>query len=584
MDQQTALNTDSTGVNDGNGSARLDYLRGSTANEGTEVPKLGFRKRSSELGDSSPLGDLLNSDPFFVGAPPLPDSIGPGFGYAAFRSAYSNRTPLILVGGNDGFLHAFDANTGQELLAYMPTVLFNKLSQLTSPTYQHRYYVDGSPTVGDVYIDINGTKQWRTVAVGGLRAGGQGYFALDITDPSTFKESNASKLVLWEFTDKDDPDLGLTFSQPSIVRMANGRWAAVFGNGYNDLQTDAYTSATGHAVLYILFLDGGLDGTWTLGTDYIKIDTLKGDLNTPNGLATPAVVDTNADSTVEYIVAGDLQGNVWTFDVRDTDPSKWKVEYVDVSNHPVPLFTAKDAAGNPQPITSRPEVGEHPEKLGGFVVYVGTGKYLEKSDTDTTSPQTFYGIWDKHDQILTSFGRSALLQQSVIAEPVVNGKTVRVTSDNTINWGAIDQPVQRGWYIDLPATGERSVSDPVLRNGQIIFTTLIPNAQICQSGGTSFLMELDVNGGRRLPYTTLDVNSDHKVDSKDDVSIAINGQTVTVHASGLGSTEGILSAPTILNSGATEMKYSTGSTGGVFVVIENPGPRAHGRQAWRQLF
>jgi type IV pilus assembly protein PilY1 len=96
-------------------------------------------------------------------------------------------------------------------------------------------------------------------------------------------------------------------------------------------------------------------------------------------------------------------------------------------------------------------------------------------------------------------------------------------------------------------------------------------------------MELDVNGGRRPPYTTLDVNSDHTVDSKDDVSVTINGQTVTVHASGIGSTEGILSSPTILNSGATEMKYSTGSTGGVFVVIENPGPRARGRQAWRQL-
>src|SRR5262249_57307609 len=111
------------------------------------------------------------------------------------------------------------------------------------------------------------------------------------------------------------------------------------------------------------------------------------------------------------------------------------------------------------------------------------------------------------------------------------------------SWEKKAQPGRGGWYSDLPATGERSVSDPVLRNGQIIFTTLIPNAQICQSGGTSFLMELDVNGGRRLPYTTLDVNSDHKVDSKDDVSIAINGQTVTVHASGLGSTEGILSAP-----------------------------------------
>jgi type IV pilus assembly protein PilY1 len=578
-DQQTALNTDSTGVNDGHGSARLNYLRGSTADEGTGTGQLGYRVRVS------PLGDLLNSDPFYVGAPPLPDSIGPGFDYAAFRSAYSNRTPLILVGGNDGFLHAFHAKTGQELLAYMPTVLFNKLSQLTSPTYQHRYYVDGSPTVGDVYIDLhgNGTKEWRTVVVGGLRAGGQGYFALDITDPSTFSESNASKLVLWEFTDADDPDLGFTFNQPSIVRMANGRWAAVFGNGYNNsysnTPTDVHPSTTGHAVLYIVFLDGGLDGTWTRGTDYIKIDTLKGDINTPNGLATPAAVDTNTDSTAEYIVAGDLQGNVWTFDVRDTDPSKWKVEYVDGSNKPVPLFTAKDAAGNPQPITSRPEVGEHPDKLGGFVVYVGTGKYLEMNDTYTTSKQTFYGIWDKNDQTLTSFGRSALLQQSVISEPVVNGKTIRVTSDNTIDWA-----MQRGWYIDLPATGERSISDPVLRNGQIILTTVIPNQQICQFGGSSFLMELDVHGGRRPPYPTLDVNSDHKVNSDDDVSVTINGQTVTVHVSGIGSTEGILSSPTVLSSGATEMKYSTGSSGGVFVVIENPGPRAHGRQAWHQLF
>src|SRR4029450_5185104 len=181
-------------------------------------------------------------------------------------------------------------------------------------------------------------------------------------------------------------------------RMANGRWAAVFGNGYNDLQTDVYTSATGHAVLYIVFLDGGLDGTWTKGTDYIKIDTLKGDLNTPNGLATPAAVDTNTDSTGEYIVAGDLQGNVWTFDVTDPDPSQWRVKYVDSSNKPAPLFTAKDTGDNPQPATPPPEVAGRPEKLGGFVLYVGTGKFLELNDTYTTSQQTFYSIWDKNEQ------------------------------------------------------------------------------------------------------------------------------------------------------------------------------------------
>jgi type IV pilus assembly protein PilY1 len=571
--QQVALHTDSNGVNDGHGQARLDYLRGSKANEDTNG--YGYRKRVT------PLGDLVNSDPFFVGAPPFPNSIGAD--YDAFRSQYVNRTPQIIVGGNDGFLHIFDAATGRELLAYLPNVLFHQMSRLTSPTYSHRYYVDGSPTVGDVKIDINsnGSPQWRTVVVGGLRAGGQGYFALDITDPSTFSESNASKLVLWEFTDADDPDLGFTFSQPSIVHMANGRWAAVFGNGYHSKQTPLPLNATGHAVLYIVFLDGGLDGTWTPGTDYIKIDTKVGDRTTPNGLATPTPVDTNGDLKADYIVAGDLRGNLWAFDVRDANPSNWNLEYMNGST-PVPLFTATvtdptTGISTPQPITARPEVGEHPEKRDGFIVYFGTGKYLEPSDTSTTSVQTFYGVWDKNEQSLTSFSRSNLLQQSVIAQPVVNGQTVRVTSDNAINWDT-----KRGWYLDLPATGERQVSDSVLRNGRIIFTTLIPATKICEFGGTSFLMELNVNGGRRLDYPPIDLDQNGTFDTADDVKI--DGQETKVHISGIASTEKILSSPTVLSAGGTELKYSSGSSGGVFIITENPGPGSHGRQAWRQLF
>ncbi|MDZ7379260.1 MAG: PilC/PilY family type IV pilus protein, partial [candidate division KSB1 bacterium] len=443
--QQTALHTNASGVNDGQGQARLNYLRGSRADEG-RGNRYRVRLRL--------LGDLVNSDPFFVGPPPFPDSIGPG--YAAFRTTYQNRPSVILVGSNDGYLHIFDAVTGRERLAYLPSVLMNQMSRLTSSTYTHRYYVDGSPTAGDVFIDINrnGQRQWRTVVVGGLRAGGQGYYALDITDPATFSEDNASRLVLWEFTDAHDADLGYTFSQPSLVRMANGRWAAVFGNGYNNSVADGHASTTGHAVLYIAFLDAGLDGVWTLGTDYIKISTGVGSTTTPNGLATVTPVDTDGDFTVEYVVAGDLQGNVWTFDVRHTDPSRWKVLYTDSTGAPRPLFTARDASGNAQPITVRPEVGEHPAGLGGFMVYFGTGKYLEASDNTTTGAptQTFYGIWDKGDGVLPNFTRSHLRQQSVITEMVVHGHTVRVTTDEAVNWTS-----QRGWYLDLPAAGERQV-------------------------------------------------------------------------------------------------------------------------------
>lgn len=570
--QQTLLHTNANGTNDGQGEARLNFLRGSKAHEG-----VGNRYRVR----LHTLGDLVNSAPFFVGAPPYTDSFGTG--YATFRSTYSRRTPMIMVGSNDGLFHVFDATNGREILAYAPNALMQQMSRLTSQTYQHRYYVDGSPTAGDVNIDAdrNGETEWRTVVVSGMRAGGQGYFALDITDPALFSEANAARLALWEFTDAHDADLGYTFSQPSLVRMANGRWAAVFGNGYNNTTADGRASTTGRAVLFILFLDGGLDGTWTLGTDYLKIDTGVGEVATPNGLATPASVDLNGDGTIDYIVAGDLRGNLWSFDVRDSNPSQWAVAYKTTTGTPQPLFTARDANGVAQPITSRPEVGIHPDELGGFVVYVGTGKYLEVSDNSVTgtTPQTFYGIWDKADGVLPALTRMGhLVQQTVISEVVSNGKTLRVTSDNAINW-----TTKRGWYLDLPATGEKQVSDSVLRNGKIIFTTLIPNGQICSFGGTSFLMELDASG-RRLGSPPFDLDGNKKFDNNDLVTATLNGQSEAVPPSGIASTEGILASPTILNAGPTDLKYSSGAAGGIAIVTNDPGKDAYGRQAWRQLF
>ncbi|MGE3537585.1 MAG: pilus assembly protein [Candidatus Tectimicrobiota bacterium] len=570
--QQTLLSTNASGTNDGQGEARLDFLRGSKTHEGQ-----GNRYRVR----LHTLGDLVNSDPFFVGAPPYPDSIGDA--YATFRNTYSTRTPMVMVGSNDGLFHVFNATTGREILAYAPNVLFNQLSRLTSQTYTHRYFVDGSPTAGDVRIDINrnGQLEWRTIVVSGLRAGGQGYFALDVTDPAAFSETNAARLALWEFTDAHDADLGYSFSQPSLVRMANGRWAAVFGNGYNNSVADGRTSTTGRAYLFIVFLDAGLDGTWTLGTDYIKLDTSVGSVDTPNGLATPTSIDTNGDGTVEYIVAGDLRGNLWMFDVSNANPSLWTVAYRNTLGVPQPLFTARDANGVAQPITSRPEVGAHPDSLGGFVVYFGTGKYLETNDNLLTgaTPQTFYGIWAKTDGVVPSITRTGnLVQQSVLSEIVVSGKTVRVTSDNAIDW-----VTKRGWYMDLPLTGERQVSDSVLRNGRIIFTTLIPNGQICSFGGTSYLMELDVSG-RRLENPPFDLNGDQKFDLSDKVTATINGTATAVTPGGIASTEGILPSPTILSAGPVELKYNSGSSGGILLTVEDPGQYARGRQAWRQLF
>lgn len=488
--QISALDKNASGVSDGNGAARLDYLRGSAANEGTG---LNFRKRST-----SKLGDIANSSPIYVAMPEngYPNAIESS-SYATFRNANLARQPVVYVGASDGMLHGFNATTGAEVFAYVPTSVYSNLSQLPASTYAHRYYVDGTPSVTDAYF--GGT--WHTVLAGGLNAGGQGIYALDVTDPATFSQNNASSMVLWEFTDADDADLGYTFSKPEIVKMKNGKWAAVFGNGYNNTNADGSASSTGHAVLYVAFINDGLDGTWTPGSDYIKITTKKGTAATPNGLHNLAPVDVDNDFIIDYIYAGDLLGNMWKFDVTDTNPGQWKVAYGNAST-PAPLFTANDASNNPQPITSRPEIGKHP--TSGYMVYFGTGKYLETGDVSNTAPQSFYGIWDNGTAV---GGRSDLLQQTVTGTTLVSGDEYRKFSKNAITWCGTGS-CHKGWFIDLPESGERQFSGSNLQNGVIAFVTNTPDSATCKAGGTSWFMKLDAITGGEPVKPAFDVNKD----------------------------------------------------------------------------
>jgi type IV pilus assembly protein PilY1 len=208
------------------------------------------------------------------------------------------------------------------------------------------------------------------------------------------------------------------------------------------------------------------------------------------------------------------------------------------------------------------------------MVYFGTGKYLELTDITTTLTQTFYGLLDKLEQTPTLIARSALVAQTLLSES--GGR--RVTSNNSVDW-----TTKRGWYFDLPTSGERQVSDSVLRNQRIIFTTAIPDTRKCSFGGTSWLMEFNALTGSRLETSPFDTNNDHKINEADKISVTISGQNQTVAVSGVQSTEGILPTPTILSSGATETKYDSGSAGGIFTTTEDPGPWARGRLAWRQL-
>ncbi len=589
------------------GEARLKWLRGDTSNEGTGTNN--FRKRT----DGFKLGDIVNSTPIFVGAPPYLADIDSG-AHTSFRSAYTTRTEMIYVGANDGMLHGFDAATGQEKIAYVPSMVSSTsqggklLNTLTSASYSHQYYVDGSPTVGDAYstfaYNCASSACWRTVLVSGLGGGGKGVFALDVTDPDgdspattyglpstnglAFSDSNvnAGRVVLWEFTASgvEANDVGHIFGQPTIARVRTGTnttaWVAIFGNGYN--------SANGLPVLYIVNIK---DGT------LLKKIILSSTTGTDNGLSTPAVVDSDGDYTADYVFAGDLKGNLWKVKLTGNSTNNWGSSYSGAGS-PAPLFIAKDASNNPQPITVKPEVGKHPTE-SGFMVYFGTGRYIADNDNlAASSPvQTFYGIWDKNDYggNGTPVARSDLAYQT-ISTASVGSTTVRQVTDYSITWGTSGSctcdttagtcGTCRGWRDDLltassGSLGEKQVSNPVLLGGscpRIIFTTLIPSSDICGYGGSSWLMELDPTNGGTVCQDVFDITGDGTANSSDRPT---GGGIVAGISPGIG----IMPEPVILRDPANsrDLKTEAGSTGAITTIKNYNVGTTGGRQSWRQI-
>ena len=559
--QQAFLNKDEFGTLDNEGANRMRYLRGESGNE--KPNGLQWRPRTwttNGVTTTNRLGDIVNSNPLYVGAP-APNM--PGEGYNDFAAAKKNRKPAIYVGANDGMLHAFDASKpgttgatpGQELFAYIPSAVFSRLSQLTSPGYSHKYYVDGSPTVSEACLGTCGSSSdWRTVLVGGLNAGGQGVYALNVTDPAQFSTANPTDIVMWEFTDRDDPDLGYTFSKPVIRLMNNGKWAVIFGNGFNSTVTDGKVG-NGRAYLYILLIDGpGAGNKWVKDTNYFKIELKSPDESTPllfpttplsdphtNGLASVAAVDSDLNGTADSIYAGDLQGNIWKIDVTDTSPNNWVPAFGSASS-PEPLFAAKytDATNTDlkPPITTGIEVSPHP--FGGYMVLFGTGSYINSSDNlGPFKVDSMFGIWDKEDEAGTRVtSRDKLQKQKVIETLTDAGTEYLFLSGCKPNYTDADVESNEqaglcpadiagtepdlGWVFDLPDSGERTTSElPMLRGGILTFTTLTPSDDPCTGNTVGRLYYLDYLSGGVSSPGVMDINGDGKIDAADKFDLTV---------------------------------------------------------------
>ncbi len=654
-----------------NNSSAVDYIRGKEVS--------GFRSREKKLGDivhSAPL--LVVKDGKDNDGDSLVDEPGEVSG-------------TIFAGGNDGMLHAFNAETGVERFAYIPHLVFDHLMNLTDIDYQHRFYVDATPYAKALYfaagdmshdgidndndgtideadedysdgidndkdgtVDEAGEYKTKVILVGGLGKGGRGYYALDVTDVesigSSTSESDLTDMAIWEYPslsdnnfvyagdqtgdgidndgdssvdeadenysdgvdndgdgsideagekkfDYDDSDMGYSFSKAFIVKSyitsnpsseTDQPWVVIFGNGYN--------SANGHAVLYIL---NALTG------DLIrKIDT---DAGGDNGLSSPAIVDIDNDGRADYVYAGDLKGNLWKFDITNSDSSKWGVAFgtdgdsngridgADAGDVPQPLFSSPN-----QPITSAPDVMFHCEGTG-YLVLFGTGKFLGETDRSNTDKQTIYGVWDfgsSHSDYLGTWNettgtlsnlaattKESLLEQLVINEQYVGDYYLRTLSNNHADWSlchnkkdddndtATDEADEcgshMGWYFDLPLAGERVIEDVMIRNGNLVAITFIPNDSPCSGGGMSIVHEMNACDGSRLSTAQFDINEDGKIDANDMITITVGGVPVKVAPTGKGF-DGQLHPPVILTmpDKKREIKILSSSAGTTETLFE----------------
>ena len=370
---------------------KVNYLRGDNT---LEEDKVGgrFRRRFSKIGD------IVHSSPLYQG---YIDGGGDPYG-------------VIYVGANDGMLHAFYAGKtngdaadqalrGKELFAFVPNHVFPKLNDLTRPASTHQFYVDGTPFVRDT-----GTQK---VLIGGLGRGGKGVYALDVTDPLTHTEDNAASWVLWEYprdnTSQAQKDqLGYTYARPFMVQSndADIGWVALVGNGYD--------SKDQCPALFIMNVHEKIEGGVTIpagsAVEIIKASNTATCTGDCNGLSEPLPVDVDGNTTVDYVYAGDLRGNIWKFDMTSDDHTEWRVFHETASGDVAPFFTAKGPGNKIQPITITPSLMKHPESdKPGFMIVFGTGKYMHTDDMDPpTDPsystiQTIYGVWDYGDAFVS---------------------------------------------------------------------------------------------------------------------------------------------------------------------------------------
>ncbi len=468
-----------TYTNDASSVTLINYIHGIDLN--------GLRKRDQDVdGLVEKLGDIVYSRPVEVGA--KNGNYNKMEGYAEYVSGRASQPKVLLVGANDGMLHAFDTESGAELWAYIPASVVKHLEKLSRPQYNIAYrrsFVDADIIVEDAYI----SGSWRTVAMFGLRTGGSTYTVLDITN-------RASPTLLFEVN--ADTSGGQSWTSPIVVPI-NGP-----SSSSNPSQFSWY------------MVVGTGEGKTTAGTNIIAYDLGSSapsgtviSLNASDPAGTSAIgltaLQTDKDLNVDRIYVGTESGDMYRIQTSGL-PGSWVKQK---------MYSGTST----QPITSAPlgvlvenrlydpsaTIGIQTIELA-IGVYWGTGRFDTTVDITTTgtTTQSIIGMFDPvktdsddYSNVLLNLSKASLKNQTIGQFDVTRaaGGIYNIST------------AQSGFYMDLATTINLNVNNfinpvgmvtepPTNLRGALLFSTYLPNQGLCSVGGYGFLQAVNfITGG-----------------------------------------------------------------------------------------